>query len=189
MINSITMNQLTLMFTQATEWNPATSTNATTAAFSIPFAFPIDIVSMDETIGVSYNNDIFALLSIPHGPVTTDVGPRIIHLTFQDVPFATYTDKHTVFQEFLTSTTMSKNQTMGFLGAANVDASTAIGLLSLTNITFDVQTTIAGLQGLNSAPTVVSSLDVAHGYPDYLLINADTSLVNPRSVTCFRSYL
>lgn len=189
LIKSITLNQLSLMFTEPTEWDPATSTTSTTAAFQLPFAFPVDIVAMDEDIGVSYNGDSFAVLSVPHGTVQTDVQDRLIHLTFSNVPFAVNGDKHSVFQDFLASTTLSETQTMGLSGLANTDASTAAGTISLTKIAFDVQTTIAGLQGLNTVPTIVTNLDVNHGYSDYLLINVDTSLLNPRFVYFFGLFL
>lgn len=173
------------MFTEPTEWNPPTSTTSSTASFQLPFNFPLDITTMDEAIDVSYNGDAFAVLSIPHGAVETDVKERIVHLTFSNVPFAVYDGKHSVFQDFMTATTISKNQTMGLSGLANVDASTAAGVLSLTKVAFDVQTTVAGLQGLNAEPTVVSNLDMNHGYSDYLLINTETALFNPRSVSFF----
>lgn len=50
----------------------------------------------------------------------------------------------------------------------------------LTGIDFNVPTTIAGLQGLNTKPTVVSNLDVNHGFPDFLLIKVIATLTNPR---------
>lgn len=176
------------MFTEPTEWGPATSTTSTTAAFQLPFAFPVDITAMDETIGVGVNGDKFAVLTVPHGQVTTDVQDRIIHLTFNNVPFAVADDKHSEFQDFLTSTTLNKEQTMELSGLANTDASTAAGVITLTEIAFDVQTTIAGLQGLNTVPTIVTNLDVNHGYPDYLLINVDTSLLNPSNLTIGSSF-
>jgi hypothetical protein len=116
LIKSITLNQLSLMFTQPTEWDPATSTTSTTAAFQLPFACPVHIVAMDEEIGASYNGDNFVVLSVPHGTVQTGVQDWIIRLTFSNVPFAVYGDKHSVFQDFLASTTLSKTQVMGFLG-------------------------------------------------------------------------
>lgn len=42
---SITIQQMTLMFTEATAWNPACSTTNTLASFQFPFAFPLDITS------------------------------------------------------------------------------------------------------------------------------------------------
>jgi len=65
-------------------------------------------------------------------------------------------------------------------GIVNTDADTAVGLLSLTGIEFSVDSSIDGLQGLSSKPALVSSLDVNHGYPDYLLIKVNSSLFNPR---------
>lgn len=116
------------------------------------------------------------------GPASTDVDTRVIHLTFNNTPFTVFGDKHDVFEQFLASTTTSSNQSLTLEGAANTMAETAVGLLDLTNITFDVGTSIAGLQGLNTKPTVVGNLDVNHGFPDFLLITVTTTLFNPRYV-------
>ena len=62
-------------------------------------------------------------------------------------------------------------------------AQTAVGLLSLTAVDFDVETSIAGLQGLNAKPALVTNLDVNHGYPDYLLIKVHSALFNPSNIT------
>ncbi|KAF8524806.1 hypothetical protein BU17DRAFT_84312 [Hysterangium stoloniferum] len=182
-IKSITLEQLELDFTPQTAFNPATSSGATTAAFTLPFAFPIDIVALQQTITASIQGQSFAQLAVPKGPSTTDVNARIIHLTFSNVPFAVFDDKHPVFQQFLAQTTTAKSETFGLSGAADTDAQTAVGLLSLTGINFDVQTTIAGLQGLNAKPAVVSNLDVNHGFPDFLLIKVTTTLNNPSNLT------
>ena len=40
-INSITINQMTLMFTEETAYSPSFSTNDTVALFQLPFAFPV----------------------------------------------------------------------------------------------------------------------------------------------------
>lgn len=56
-ITSITIYQITLIFTEATAWNPAFSTDNTIADFTLPFAFPLDIQRMltvlDATCGGS----------------------------------------------------------------------------------------------------------------------------------------
>ncbi|KIJ38952.1 hypothetical protein M422DRAFT_258368 [Sphaerobolus stellatus SS14] len=182
-IKSINLDQLELDFTKDTAYNPATSSNAATAAFQIPFAFPIDIVGLSQDITASINGESFATLNIPKGPSITDVDSRIIHLSFSNVPFAVAGDKHSVFQQFLTDTTKSKSETFRLAGAANTDASTAIGVLSLTDIEFDVETTIQGLQDLNAKPAVVSNLDVNQGFSDYLLIKVTTTLNNPSNLT------
>ncbi|KAF8586733.1 hypothetical protein K439DRAFT_1631457 [Ramaria rubella] len=182
-INSITLEQLELDFTPGTAYDPSTSSNAATAAFQIPFAFPIDIVALEQNITTSSQGQSFAELIIPKGPSETDVDARIIHLTFSGVPFAVFEDEHLVFQQFLAQTTVSTSESFQLTGTANTDASTAIGTLSLTGINFDVPTTIAGLDGLNSKPAVVSNLDVNHGFSDFLLIKVTTTLTNPSNLT------
>ena len=179
-IRSVELNELELRFTEGTAYNPAMSSNDATAVFTLPFNFPVDIKSLEQNISVSTGGAPFAELVIPKGPTTTDVQQRVIHLTFSDVPFAVFDDQHGAFQLFLALTTMSMTQTMTLSGNADADADTAIGLLSLKGIEFSVNSSIAGLQGLTSKPTLITSLDVNHGFPDYLLIKVNSSLFNPR---------
>lgn len=149
-------------------------------AFTLPFNLPVDIKALEPNISVSAGGISFAELLIPKEPVTTDVQQRIIHLTFSNVPFTVFSDQHTAFQRFLASTTMSTTETVTLSGKANTDAETAVGLLSLTGIAFSVSASIAGLQGLTSKPTLITSLDVNRGFPDYVLIKVNSSLFNPR---------
>ncbi|KAL0580357.1 hypothetical protein V5O48_000210 [Marasmius crinis-equi] len=182
-IKNINLNQLTLMFTPDTAYNPSTSSDNSDAAFTLPFGFPIDITALEQTIDVSYQGNQFAQLAIPKGPSSTDVENRIIHLTFQNVPFAVSGDGHGTFDSFLAATTLGDKETIGLSGSANADASTAVGVLSLSSIPFSVDSTIEGLQGLNARPVTVSNLDVNHGFPDFLLITVDGALFNPSNLT------
>ncbi|KAG2078952.1 hypothetical protein BDR04DRAFT_1124058 [Suillus decipiens] len=180
-IQSIDLEQLSLMFTEATAYDPMSGSNLTTAAFTLPFAFPIDITALAQNITAGYSGQSFAELAIPWSPSKTDVQNRIIYLTFGNVPFAVYTDQHETFQNFIAATTLGSSQVLTLSGSANADASTAVGVLSLVDIEFSVQSTIAGLQGLKAKPASIANLDVNHGYSDYLLITVDTSLFNPRN--------
>ncbi|KAK1218918.1 hypothetical protein PQX77_018360 [Marasmius sp. AFHP31] len=180
-IKDINLNQLTLMFTPDTAYNPATSSDNSDAAFTLPFGFPIDITALEQTIDVSYQGTQFAQLAIPKGPSSTDVENRIIHLTFNNVPFAVSEGGHGTFDSFLAATTLGDRETIGLSGSANADANTAVGVLSLSGISFSVDSTIEGLQGLAARPVTVSNLDVNHGFPDFLLITVDGALYNPRN--------
>jgi hypothetical protein len=142
--------------------------------------FPVDITALQQTITVGYGGTAIAQLKIPRGPSQTDVEQRIIHLTFSDVPFEAYGDKHGEFEDFLAATTTGGKQDLGLSGSADTEANTAVGLLKLTNIAFDVGSSIEGLQGLNTKPVTVSNLDVNHGYAEYLLIKVDSNIFNPR---------
>ncbi|KDQ27871.1 hypothetical protein PLEOSDRAFT_1112748 [Pleurotus ostreatus PC15] len=182
-IQSITLNELKLLFTQDTAYNPATSSSSTSAAFTLPFGFPLDITSLQQKIGISFNGQSFATLDLPKAPTKTDVKMRVIALTFSDVPFAVDGNRHSVFDDFVAATTVGKSVTMHLSGSSNAEANTAVGLLSLPDIAFSVDSSIDGLQGLNTRPVTVSGLDVNHGFPDFLLIKVDSALFNPSNLT------
>ncbi|KAK7460804.1 hypothetical protein VKT23_008733 [Stygiomarasmius scandens] len=184
-IKSISLNQLTLDFTADTAYNPATSSDNTEASFGLPdgFDFPIDISALQQTISVSTNGQDFARLAIPKGPSTTDVDTRVIHLGFNNVPFAVSDGQQGTFNQFLAATTTTKSQTLGLSGSADADANTAVGLLVLKDISFSVDSTISGLNGLNEKPVTVNDLDINHGFPDFLLIKVNTALFNPSNLT------
>ncbi|KAF8891683.1 hypothetical protein BD779DRAFT_1661547 [Infundibulicybe gibba] len=154
-----------LRIATSTAFSPSTSSKSTDAAFTLPFAFPIDISALEQTITVGFEGTSFAQLAIPKSPSQTDVENRIIHLTFDHVPFAVFGDQHSVFDQFVAATTVGQEQT-----------------LSLSDIGFSVESSIAGLQGLNTKPVTISNLDVNHGFPDFLLIKVDSSLFNPSNL-------
>jgi hypothetical protein len=188
-IKSIGLNELTLLFSPDTAYNPSTSSSNSEAAFTLPFGFPIDISALEQTINVAYDGNQFATLAIPKGPSSTDIEDRVIHLTFDNVPFAVSDGGHGTFDSFLADTTMGEQETIGLSGTSNADAKTAVGLLSLSDIAFSVDSTIDGLQGLNAAPVTVSNLDVRQGFTDFLLITVDSALTNPRFVSICRAYV
>jgi hypothetical protein len=182
-IKSITLNDLTLMFSEKQAYSPPASTHSTDVAFTLPFAFPIDIVAVEQDIIVGAGGQDIAELKVPKGPSSTDVQNRIIHISFSNVPFAVYGDKHSAFDDFVAATTVGGTQSLTLSGSANTDASTAVGVLSLQGIKFDVDSSIAGLQGLKVKPVTVSNLDVNHGYSDFLLITADSIINDPSNLT------
>ena len=169
-----------LRFTEATAYNPSTSGQSTNAAFTLSFDFPIDIKALNQTITLGSD---FGQLAIPKGPSSTDVQNRIIHLSFDDVPLSVFDDGHSTFEHFLAATTTWKEETIHLLGTADADADTVVGMISLNGIAFSVESTIQGLQGLDTKPVVVTSLDVNHGFPDFLLIQTQTTLFNPSNLT------
>ncbi|PWN53595.1 hypothetical protein IE53DRAFT_140447 [Violaceomyces palustris] len=182
-IKSITLNQLSLFFTTDTAWSPPTSSDNTTSAFFLPFAFPIDIQQVGGGFIANYQGQNAAVLNIPPSPSVTDVAARILTLMFTNVPFQVYNDKHRVFSQFLADTTAQQSITFNLNGNADTKANTAAGLVSITQVPFSVDTTLLGLQNLNARPAVVSNLDVYHGYPSYLLITITATLFNPSQIT------
>ena len=140
----------------------------------------MEISSLEQTITIGYEGQAFAELSLPKASSITDIEKRIVHLTFDKVPFAVFNGQHPTFEKFVAATTVGKTQSLHLSGTANAEAKTAVGLLSLTGIDFSVDSSLEGLLGLSARPVSISNLDVNHGYPDYLLIKADSALFNPR---------
>jgi hypothetical protein len=182
-INTVDINQMTLLFTGPTAYEPLTSSNSIDVTFQIPFGFPLDIRALEQTLTIGFEGTSIAQLKIPKGPSVTNVQRRSIHFNFTDVPFAVFSEQHPSFDHFLSSTTIGQQESLQISGSANIEALTAVGPLSLQNINFVVDSEISGLQGLDAVPPKISQLDVSHGYPDYLLIKVNSTLLNPGSVS------
>ncbi|KIL68938.1 hypothetical protein M378DRAFT_21838 [Amanita muscaria Koide BX008] len=182
-VKSITINQLALLFSKTTAYEPSTSSNSTDVAFQIPFEFPLDIKTLEPSLVIGFEGASVAQLKIPKGPGVTDLQKRIVSMKFINVPFTVLDDQHSSFDRFLTSTTLGKQEELQISGAANVDAQTAVGLISLQNITFGVNSQIFGLEGLDALPPTISQLDINHGYSNYLLIRVESTLFNPSTLT------
>ncbi|CAO1639236.1 unnamed protein product [Sympodiomycopsis kandeliae] len=183
-IRRISINQLSLFFTTSTAWNPPTSSDQTVANFYLPFAFPVDIKTTGGPFTARYNGQDAATLNIPlDSPGVTDVERRILTLSFNNVPFNSPSSSHSTFSQFLADTTAKNQVTFNLHGAATAKAQTGAGLVTISDIPFDIDTNLLGLQNLNAKPAVVSNLDVVHGYPTYLLITVNTALFNPSAIT------
>ncbi|KAM5540830.1 hypothetical protein V8D89_005474 [Ganoderma adspersum] len=182
-IKSINLNEVDLQFTNGTAFNPSMSSNDATAAFALPFRFPVNVVAVGENLTAGSGGTDFAQLVVPKGPCTTDVDQHIIHLNFSDVPFTALSGQDSAFEQFLADSAAGSNTTLILKGTVDADLDTAVGMLSLKDIQLNGQTVIAGLQGLNTKPPVVTGLDVHQGFPDYLLIKVNSSLFNPSNLT------
>lgn len=182
-IRLISLNQLALYFTVPTAFNPQTDSSNTTANFFLPFAFPVDITQVGGPFTANYQNTDMAVLNIPTSPSTTDVEARILTLMFQNVPFAVMSPSRQLFSQFVADFTKAEQVTLNLHGTATATTNTAAGVLTISDIPFDLNTNLLGLQNLNARPANVSNLDVYHGYPTYLQINVDTTLYNPSDTT------
>ena len=118
-INSISIYQITLQFSQATAYDPAFSTDNTVAAFQLPFAFPIDLTALATQITTVDQGQGFALISVPQSPVTTNVVARTTVIQFSNIPFAVFDNTHSIFSQFLTDTTDDVSKTFGLTGIAD----------------------------------------------------------------------
>lgn len=182
-IKSIDISQMTLMFDKQHEWAPLSSSNNTQAPFYLPFAFPLDIREAGGLFKERFQNKDVASLNVPYSHAVTDVQARIMTLEFSNVRMQAYGGAHNGFSNFLATTTRDACVKFGLHGSANAKANTAAGYVTISDIPFDVQTSLLGLQNLNARPATVSDLDVFHGYKNYLLIKVNAHMWNPSHLT------
>jgi hypothetical protein len=143
-ITGITINQMTMDFPSGSAYAPLSSSNDTAAAFTLPFGFALNIVSLQQTITVEYQTTQMAQLALGTVPANTDVTNRIIHLSFHDIAFAVNDGRQDLFQQFLAQTTTEDSVTFGMSGNASSQADTSVGRLTISGIAFSVQTTLQG---------------------------------------------
>ncbi|CAD6973942.1 unnamed protein product [Tilletia controversa] len=182
-ISGITLNQFSLFFTEPTTWAPETASSLITASFFLPFAFPIDITSVGGRFVDNYENTDVGVLNIPQTQTTTDVSARVLTLAYDGIPLVVPGNAHSQFSQFVADATRQNRVDFRLNGVASTTASTAAGPVTITDLNFDVASSLAGVQNLNARPAQVTNLDVTRGFPDYLLLSLTTVLYNPSNLT------
>lgn len=201
LIPAITMKNMQIDFTKDPYATPAGSTQVE-AQLKNPFGFPLGVsqLNMDVTAGME-GNDI-ATLKIPDEKATTSE-TGLVTTQFSDVPFKVFDNAHKAFDTFVKMITSQSNVTFELAGSSNAIADTAIGALSLDNITFDVDTSLAGrcfidflffalyhsliffYIGFNNfnGKTQILSTKVIGATSDYIKVGLEISLDNPSQIT------
>ncbi|KAK0542857.1 hypothetical protein OC846_006614, partial [Tilletia horrida] len=182
-INAITLNQFSLFFTPPTTWAPETDSSLITAGFYLPFAFPIDITSVSGTFIDNYQNTDVGILKVPTLAAKTDVATRVISLAYNNIPLVVPNNAHTQFSNFVADATRQSTINFNLHGTATATANTAAGPVTIADLGFSVGSSLAGVQNLNARPAEVTNLDVAQGFPNYLLLTLTTTLYNPSNLT------
>lgn len=142
LIPAITMKDMEIDFTKSAYAPPAGSTQVE-AQLKNPFGFPLGVTQLNMDVTASYQGQAMASLNVPDEKATTsDTG--VVTTQFSDLPFSTFDNAHDLFNSYLKAITSSQNVTFGLSGSSNAVTSTAIGTLNLNNITFDVDTSLAG---------------------------------------------
>lgn len=182
-IKSISLVELALQFSPQQAYSPPTSSDDSQAGFYIPFGFPLDITNLAANISAVYNGQNVASLSIPMSNAVTDTSARILTFGFGNVPFVVQSGQQDNFNAYTKALTISQSLTFGLVGTTNAITNTAAGVITISDIPINVQTTLGGLDGLNAKPTVVQSLDVTSGTSQALEITLAVVIFNPSNLT------
>ncbi|KAI8149167.1 hypothetical protein BJV82DRAFT_209323 [Fennellomyces sp. T-0311] len=185
-IKAVSMGYLDLVFDANAPYAPVTSAPAVVADFSIPFGFSLNIseVSQELKLGTNSSGE-FASISVPYVPSQSDQAAGKLQFAMSNVSITALTGKESLFNDFTYALTASDLYSFQVGGKASTKTSTPIGNITLSGITFEVPTSLHGLQFLNSAPTVVNSVDVIGGTPENLLLAINVTMENPSDFSIF----
>ncbi|BGP22157.1 pre-rRNA processing protein [Rhodotorula toruloides] len=185
-IHSVTLQDLTIQITEQSEaYAVPTSNNRTVAIYQNPFGFSLTAIAAGGDFYINYNGVDTALLPLPVAKsVSAETSTGNNATLVLDFKKQILTSLNTgSFNNFFNAVTNTAEVSFNLHGGANVTAQTNAGNIPISGIPFSVGTSLAGIQSLNARPTVVSNLDVHHGYPTYLQILADATLFNPSQIT------
>ncbi|KAI8143830.1 hypothetical protein BJV82DRAFT_557523 [Fennellomyces sp. T-0311] len=180
LIPSIDLSDMQLDFTVA-DYAPPMGSNLVHAQLKSPFGFPLGVSSLNMELDASYNKNRAAHMVVPDVKSTTDEN-GLITTAFHDVPFEVYDDGQATFNAFTAALTSSANVSFGMIGSSNAMAETAVGTLKLSNITFDVTSSLAGFNNFEGKTNILK-MAVTGGTPDHIEVTLTVSFVNPSQIS------
>ncbi|KAI9320988.1 hypothetical protein BX666DRAFT_1260723 [Dichotomocladium elegans] len=179
-IKAVSMGYLDLTFSSEQPYAPVTNAPAVVADFQIPFGFSLNITQVSQELALGTNTTgKFATISVPYVPSQSDQAAGKLQFAMTGVPITTMPGKEALFDDFTYSLTASELYSFQVSGNASTQTVTPIGNITLSGISFEVPTSLHGLQFLNSTPTVVNSVDMVGGSSAGLQLAINVTMGNP----------
>ncbi|KAL1915656.1 uncharacterized protein VTP21DRAFT_6415 [Calcarisporiella thermophila] len=185
-IQDVRIGSMNLAFTPGTPYAPVTSSNDVSAELKIPFQFNLTINRVKQKITISpkgkEKDGPLASLSTDWAPVAKDNSTGRLLLTLSGSPMEVTKGREADFDQFAADLTLKEASEVFLNGSATGEATTPIGVVTLTDLPFDSTITLKGLQGLKSPPPAIKQVDVVGGQKEGLNMIIDTETSNPSSV-------
>jgi hypothetical protein len=187
-INGVRLGYLDLSFNSDTPYAPTINSPSVIADYKLPFGFSLNVTALSQNITLAINTtgtqtDSFAVINSPSTLAVTDQAAGTITFPLNSVALNGIAGKEATYNEYTYALTASSNYTFMVAGVAQTNANTPIGAISLTNISFDVPTSVVGLSFLNSSATIINSIDVTGGTSEALQLAISVSMDNPSDFT------
>ncbi|KAH9907677.1 uncharacterized protein BXZ73DRAFT_102073 [Epithele typhae] len=180
LIKAIEIGDLTLDFTQESEWAPVTNSRTVQARMELPFEFEFDIESIQNSFNITTEQGVVAgrrrerVHERDQGrELDLDAGDdRHHHRTPRLSP---------VFSLFNRNLTDSKVMPFMLNGQARAVTNTSISTITLDPIKFNVPSNLQGLQGLQLL-VQIKSADVLSGSAEAIHLGIDVDIFNPSNL-------
>ncbi|KAF9992742.1 hypothetical protein BGZ80_003570 [Entomortierella chlamydospora] len=181
-ITGITMKTMSLDFTGSDAYTVDTSSDNIEASYHIPFAFPLNITKVSESLYIQMPQGTnVASLSLPEGDAST-ISAGVLKTAYSNQPLKVLSDQHSTFNQFTEVLTVGPGVTFYLSGTANTLAETAAGPVTIPGISVNVASTLAGMN-LNSGASQITDIKVVGGTSEYLAITQNVVLQNPSGLT------
>jgi hypothetical protein len=183
-ITGVSMGYLDLKFDPNNPYSPSVTAPQVKADFNIPFGFTLNITDVTQNITLGINQttdktDNFAIINVPMTPAVSDQQAGLLTFPLNNGAIAGIGGQEKVFDAYTFALTASDNYTFMVAGQASTKTKTPIGDINLSGITFNLPTSLKGLQFLNSSATIINSLDVTGGTAENLILSINVTMTNP----------
>jgi hypothetical protein len=191
-IKGITIDYISLVYNEATPYNPILFSNDLVGQFALPFGFSLNIVELATEITIFTNGANVGTATGPYSTSNTNISTLStgqtagqIFLTLPPsqliLPNTTVAAKQQLI-EFQDAFVYMSSSAFQAVGAAKALTDTPVGQILLNGIKFGVTTGLVGLNGLTTYPTIIDSVDVTGGTPDATSLAVGLTLVNPSNL-------
>ncbi|KAI9590839.1 hypothetical protein BDF19DRAFT_175293 [Syncephalis fuscata] len=183
LIQSLDLGPLEMNFSPSTAWSPVTSAPNVVAGFKMPFGFPLEMKQVEQDITAYDNGVAMATMKVPMGKASGTSASGKIVTAIDNIPMNVIPSQHAQFSKFVSDLTLGSGKSMTMRGTVSSVASTAIGDVRIDGIKLNQKVTIEGLQGLTTAPVIVSNVQLVGGTPEALEIHMTCTMTNPSDLT------
>jgi hypothetical protein len=196
-IKSITIQTFNLAYTPQTAYAPTASSPLVLAGIGLPFGFSLsarhcnrplgenshdgtDISDVRNSFNIVQNNTLIAGLNGDYGAAVTELqtrnagfttGQLTLELPPAPLVIENSYEAHRTLDQFQSDFANGPGSNFFLNGSTNAITSTPIGQVSLKDIGFTVPAGLIGLSGLTLYPTLILSVDVTGGTPDYIILS------------------
>ncbi|KAF9173783.1 hypothetical protein BGX21_007855 [Mortierella sp. AD011] len=181
-ITGITMKTMSLDFTGSDAYTIDTSSDNIEASYHIPFAFPLNITKVSESLYIQMPQGTnVASLDLPEGDAST-ISAGVLKTAYSNQPLKVLSDQHSTFNQFTEVLTVGSGVTFYLSGTASTLAETAAGPVTIPGVSVNVASTLVGMN-LNSGATQITDIKIVGGTSEYLAITQNVVLQNPSGLT------
>ncbi|KAF9417140.1 hypothetical protein BGZ94_010027 [Podila epigama] len=181
-ITGVALKSMTLDFTVEDPFTPMTSSDNIEASYHMPFAFPLNVTSVAQTMNLQLpQGNTVAVLSMPMSPAST-IAEGVLRTGYTNQPLKVAASGHETFMAFTKILTTGPGVQFFLDGTVDTVAETAAGAVTIPGIGATVVTAMAGMN-LNAGGAAISNIRITGGTSEYIEVSNTVTLQNPSGLT------